>query len=232
MRKRSAGVGSALILACSALAGCSVLTGGRAVPADSDGPRPVLASALPDVLLNTATINDIMGTSGMTVRDSRSRLFDASGQFPDRKCLAAWTPAEQTVYADTGWTAVVAQTLLETPGESDHFVIQSVIRFPSRGAASGFFDGTAQRWTPCADRTFTTHRGTGHSDTAWRFDTVSRIDSTLWMTQIQDDSAGWSCQRALRVSNNVAIDVLACKMFAADEAVTIAHGIDARLPSV
>jgi hypothetical protein len=34
------------------------------------------------------------------------------------------------------------------------------------------------------------------------------------------------------VANNVAIDVLACKLYVSDEAVTIANGIDARLPSV
>ena len=34
------------------------------------------------------------------------------------------------------------------------------------------------------------------------------------------------------VSNNVAVDVLACRFGVGDEAVTIAHGIDTRLPSV
>jgi hypothetical protein len=232
MKKRTALVGSGLMLACSVLTGCSVLTDGRAVPADTDGPRPVRASALHDVLLDTDTVNEIMGASDMTVKSARTQLFDDSPQFADRDCMAAWTPIEQTVYAHTGWTAMVAQTLLEAPGASDHFVIQAVVDFPSRGDAHNFFDHIAQKWTPCGDRTFVTSRDGGDINSSWTFDAVSNADSTLWMTQTQDNSPGWSCQRALRVSNNVAIDVLACKFYAADEAVTIVQGIDARLPSV
>lgn len=230
MRKRIAALG--VVLACSAATGCSVLTGGRAVPADTDGPKPVPAAALREVLLRSTTINDIMGASGMTVKDSRARLFDVGRQFSDRSCMAAWTPAEQTVYAGSGWTALVAQTLLRSPGVSDDFVIQAVVGFSSREVADGFFDETARKWTPCGHRTFVTHQSSGSADIPWTFDVVSNADSTLWMTQTQDDDPGWSCQRALRVSNNVAIDVLACKPYVADEAVTIAQAIDARLPSV
>jgi hypothetical protein len=211
------------------LAGCATLTEGRAMPADTDGPRPVPASALHDVLLRSATINDIMGASTMTVKDSRTQMFDDSLQFADRDCMAAWTPAEETVYVKSDWTAMLAQTLLEAPAAaSEHFVIQAVVAFPARKDANHFFDQTAQAWMSCGNRTFSTTRSGGD----WTFDTVSHVDSTLWETQRQLNSPGWACQRALRVSNNVAIDVLACKRYAADEAMTIVHAIDARLPSV
>jgi hypothetical protein len=230
MPKRTAAAGSGMMLACLALIGCSVLTDGRAVPADTDGPRPVPASALHDVLLDATTINDIMGASAMTVKGSATQMFNDSSQFGDRDCMAAWTPAEKTVYAHSDWTSMLAQTLLETPA-ADHFVIQAVVGFRSRAAAHRFFDETAQNWTACGDRTFTS-RGSGDTAAVWTFDTVSDVDSTLWMTQRQKNSPGWACQRSLRVSNNVAIDVLACKLYASDEAVTIVDGIDARLPSV
>lgn len=229
MRIRDAGLASGLLLACALLAACSRVTGGLAVPADHDGPRPVSASMLPDLLLEAATVGDIMGSAGIRVKDSRSRMFDAGHQFLDRDCMPAWMPVEQSVYADTDWTATVIQTLTEST--LDHFVIQAVTVFATRDAAHGFFNATAQRWTPCGERTFATTRD-GQADTPWTFDRVTDVDSTVWMTQRQDDSAGWSCQRAMRVSNNVAIDVLACKLYVSDEAVTIANGIDARLPSV
>lgn len=218
-----------LVLACAVLTGCSTVTGGLAVPADHDGPRPVAASVLPDLLLEAATVSEIMGSDAMRVKDSRSRMFDARKQFPDPDCMAAWMPVEQSVYADTNWTATVAQTLTESA--LDHFVIQAVTVFVSRDDAQNFFDATARGWALCGQRTFNTTKD-GDGDTPWTFDVVADIDSTVWMTQHQDDSAGWSCQRALRVANNVAIDVLACKLYVGDEAVTIANGIDARLPSV
>ncbi|OBH18487.1 sensor domain-containing protein [Mycolicibacter terrae] len=217
------------MLACAMLPGCSRVTGGRAVPADHDGPRPVAASMLPDLLLDASTVSDIMGSSGMRVKDSRSRMFDSGGQFPDHDCMAAWMPVEQSVYTGTNWTATIVQTLSEP--DLDHFVIQAATVFVNRADAQGFFDATARRWAPCGERSFTTTKD-GYGDTPWTFDTVAGVDSTVWMTQHQDDSAGWSCQRALRVANNVAIDVLACKLYVSDEAVTIANGIDARLPSV
>ncbi|WP_235653503.1 sensor domain-containing protein [Mycolicibacter icosiumassiliensis] len=229
MRRRTAGLACTLVLACAVTAACSRVTGGLAVPADHDGPRPVAASMLPDLLLEATTIGDIMGSPRMRVKDSRSRMFDAGHQFPDRDCLPAWMPVERSVYADTDWTATVVQTLTESA--LDHFVIQAVTVFATRGDAHGFFDATARRWSLCGERTFATSKD-GYADTPWTFDTVADVDSTVWMTQHQDDSAGWSCQRALRVANNVAIDVLACKLYVSDEAVTIANGIDARLPSV
>lgn len=219
-----------LVLLAAVLAGCSTLTGGRAVPADADGPRPVTASILHRVLLDPATLNDIMGESAMTVKDTGTQLLDDSAQFPDRACMIAWTPAEQTVYADTGWTAVITQTLSEIPGRSEHFVIQAVVSFGSRAQSAAFFQHAARQWTECGERTFKVNRG--RAETSWTFGPVATADSALWMTQRQDRGAGWSCQRGLRVSNNVAIDVLACKFYASDEAMTIVGGIDARLPSV
>ncbi|GFG87862.1 sensor domain-containing protein [Mycolicibacter algericus] len=229
MRSGTAGMASGLVLACALLTGCSRVTVGLAVPADHDGPRPVAASALPDLLLEASTVSDIMGSHEMRVKDSRSRMFDSVGQFPDRACMAAWMPVEQSVYADTEWTATYVQTLSEA--SLDHFVIQAVTMFVSRDDAQSFFDATVRRWSPCGERSFTTSKD-GDVETPWTFDTVVDVDSTVWMTQHQDDSAGWSCQRALRVANNIAIDVLACKLYVGDEAVTIANGIDARLPSV
>ncbi len=231
MARSTAVLGSVLMLAWAVLTGCSVRSGGRAVPADNEGPRPVPASALHDALLAGYTVNDIMGASRMGVQETRSRMFDGSPQFADRGCMVAWTPAEQTVYAHSGWTAVVAQTLSETAAKPNHFVIQAAVTFASRRNADDFFTRTAQRWAACGEKSFVSKRGRGEAGGSWTFDAVSSAESTLWMTQRQDRSSGWSCQRALRVVNNVAIDVLACKFYAADEAVTITHGIDARLPS-
>ena len=229
MRKRTAGLACTLVLACVVVAGCTRVTGGRAVPSDHDGPRPVAASALPDLLLDATTVSDIMGAPAMRVRDVRTKMFDEGKKFADPACLVAWMPAERSVYADTDWTSTIVQSLSE--GTSDHYVIQAATLFRDRDQAQRFFDDTARRWMPCGERTFTTSKD-GYDDTPWTFDVVTDVDSTVWMTQHQDDSAGWSCQRALRVANNVAIDVLACKLYVSDEGVTIVNGIDARLPSV
>ena len=230
IRDRTAVVGSVLLLVCAALTGCSVPTPGRAVPADTGGPRPVPPSALRGALLDSRTISDIMGASGMTTTDSRAVMLDSSSEFTDHRCLVAWSPAERTVYADTGWTDIVLQAVRQRPGSvHNQYVLQALVRFPSRQHARDFFDHQAVGWPPCGERKFATRYG-DQAD-SWTFDAVADADSTLWMTQRQDNTQGWSCQRALRVSNNVAVDVLACKLFANDEGVTVVDAIDRRLPS-
>jgi hypothetical protein len=56
---------------------------------------------------------------------------------------------------------------------------------------------------------------------------VANISDTLSTTK--KDGEGWTCQRALTVSNNVAIDVAACPNNSADAAVVIAHQIAAKV---
>src|SRR5690625_4047807 len=147
MRGRTAKMACTLVLVCAVVAGCAQVTGGAAVPADDDGPRPVPAATLPDVLLDASTVSEIMGSDGMRVNDARARMFDAGSQFPDADCMAAWMPVEKSVYAGTEWTATIAQVL--TDSALDHFVIQAVTVFATRHDAQRFFDATARRWTPC-----------------------------------------------------------------------------------
>ena len=220
---------SVLALAWALVTGCSRETAGVAVPADHDGPRPVTSVMLPELLLTAATIDDIMGAHGISIEAGGSTLFDSDEQFADRSCLGAWMPVQKAVYDRTEWTATLTQGL--TDAYAEHVVIQAVTVFATRDAAQQFFSANARDWPPCGERTFTMNAGK-YRGTTWTFDTVSNTDWTLWISQHQQDSEGWSCQRALRVSNNVAIDVLACKHYASDEAVTIVDGIDAQLPSV
>ncbi|MGV0626989.1 sensor domain-containing protein [Mycolicibacter minnesotensis] len=205
------------------------MTNGSAVAADHDGPRPVATSMLPRLLLEPAAISDIMRSPGMHVDGSRTKMIDSSSEFPDYDCVVAWMPVERSVYADSGWTATAAKSLSDISPKG--FVIEAATAFNTRDAARSFFDEIASHWSSCGDRTFTSTRP-GHADTLWTFDKVTNVDSTLWMSQTPDDSPEWTCQRALRVSNNIAIDVLTCKDYGDDEAVTIVNAIDARLPSI
>ena len=45
----------------------------------------------------------------------------------------------------------------------------------------------------------------------------------------REGGKGWACQRALTVSNNIAVDVAACSVNPAQAAVIIAHQIAAKV---
>lgn len=59
----------------------------------------------------------------------------------------------------------------------------------------------------------------------WDVGPVSNTNGTLSATETREGGQGWACQRALTVSNNVAIDITACGYDKADGAVNIARQI-------
>ena len=59
----------------------------------------------------------------------------------------------------------------------------------------------------------------------WDVGPVSNTDGTLNVTETREGGQGWVCQRALKVSNNVAIDITACGYDQANGAVNIARQI-------
>ncbi len=59
---------------------------------------------------------------------------------------------------------------------------------------------------------------------------INKVGGTLSTSEVQEGGDGWSCQRALTVRNNIAIDVLACASpLAGGSAVDIAEQIAAKV---
>jgi hypothetical protein len=83
-----------------------------------------------------------------------------------------------------------------------------VAAFPSAHDASAFYDSSAQSWSACSNRRYS-DVNPNQPDTVW---TVSDIkdNGMLSAWQIQEGGDGWTCQRALTVRNNVAIDIVTC----------------------
>ena len=127
------------------------------------------------------------------------------------------------------------------PGDNwTHFVYQDLVLSPSAHDAGAFFSASAQRWPACANRQYTL-TAAGQPDQVWTVGPVSNTNGTLSATHTLgggNSSVTWnwdSCQRALTVANNVAIDVLACSEnrsdSRSDSAVNIAHQIAAKVPA-
>ena len=105
--------------AVSALAtGCTTVVAGSSSPADHSGPlpqTPVAAASLDGLLLEVDQINSLL-RSGMRLRYGAQAMWDWSSTFSDKNCLAMDGPAQEAVYADTGWTAM--RELPEVPEQS------------------------------------------------------------------------------------------------------------------
>jgi serine/threonine kinase PknH len=89
---------------------------------------------------------------------------------------------------------------------SCHVVVQAVVSFPSANDAARFFNASAQRWPACSMRQFH-YINPGQPDQVWTVGPIAITNGTLSTTVTKKDAGGYASQRALTVSNNVAIDV-------------------------
>jgi hypothetical protein len=141
-----------------AATGCAVTTNGAPAVAGFSGPLaapPGAVTALDRLLLSTAAINAVMAATGMTVQTSRQDMWDDSPNVADMNCVAVDGPAEDKIYTGRGWTAMRGQVLQE-PGDAwAHYVLQSVVAFPSGADGAAFFTASSKSWRACSNRRFT-----------------------------------------------------------------------------
>ena len=194
-----------------AATGCAVTTNGSPVLAGHSGPLaapPVAVEALDRSLLTTAEVNTVMAATEMTVHTSRQNMWDDSPGVADMNCLAVDGPAEDKIYTGRGWTAMRAQVLQEPGDAGTHYVLQSVVAFPSAAGAAAFFTASSLSWRACSNRRFTYTRP--GPDPVWTTAQVSNTTGTLAISLVLDGVRHWTCQHALTVAKRVAIDVQAC----------------------
>ena len=233
MRQR---VAALVLAAVSALAvGCDATVSGKAVPAAKSGPlpqTPVAVAALDGLLLDARQVNDALNATSMKVWFSATAMWDWSSTISDKDCLPLDGPAQDRVYAGTGWTAMRGQRLDDSVDDSknrNHYAIQAVVGYPSAHDANAFYDSSVQSWSACATRRFS-DLPEGKPAVVWTVAGVNKVSGTLSTSEAQEGGAGWSCQRALTVRNNVAIDVLTCASpLAGGSAVDIAEQIAAKV---
>lgn len=190
---------------------------------------PVAEAALDGLLLSPAEVDTAMGATGMTVTATSTSMAEDIKVPPDAPedktaCVGIAGTAEAQVYADSGYTAVRDQVLQKSGDNGTQLAaIQSVVLFPSASQAAAFFTASAQRWPAC--RQFTT------ADAVSAVGPVSNTNGMLStsITQQNKNAPDSVCERALTVSNNVAIETSTCGA-PSDSAVKIAEQIAAKLP--
>jgi hypothetical protein len=215
--------------------GCTTTVNGKAVAADNSGPliqNPVAVSALDGLLLDAGQINSALGATSMKVWFNAKGMWDWSSSVSEKNCLAIDGPAQDKVYADTGWSAMRGERLDDSVGNSKkrkNYAIQAVVAFPSAHDASAFYDSSLQSWSTCSKRRYSDVTP-NQPDTVWTVSDIIKDNGTLSTWQIQEGGDGWTCQRALTVRNNIAIDIVTCTYSqSGSPAVDIAQQIAAKV---
>lgn len=223
---------AALLAVGLTLAGCAKEGSPSAAP-----PELVPANALDHVLLSPDEVGSIMGASGMTAHPRVEVMSDHRNLLPNLNCLGIWQVDESGVYGADGWIAL-RQELLRSPDADawQNLVVQSVVNYPSTDAAREFLDRSADRWSKCTNHNVNITLN-GQPLPKWRSGELTKSGTELAIPFTRVNPGGLdSCQRVLAVTNNVVVDVQACKRDSSTgtqtvtQAVAIADAIEAKLP--
>jgi hypothetical protein len=215
MNMRQLALALALASACIFVASCS-----------SSTHPPVAVGALDGLLLSPAEIEIAMNANGITVYETSTEMSDDSANIPDQDCRFIDAPAEAPVYNGSGWIAMRSQHLREPGDDVDHEIWQAVVSFPSANDAARFFSASTQRWPACSNRQYH-YIDPGQPDVVFTVGLIVKMSDTLSTTRQGGD--GSACQRALTVSNNIAIDIATCPNNPGNTAVKIADQIAAKV---
>ena len=218
-------------LLCLAVSGCAATTPGTAMPAER---APLTtADALPTLLLSAGDVGTALASDDVVVTSDVAKAWNDSARLADVDCLAIAGAAQQSVYADSGSTAVHGQVLRDPPTAPawSHFAVQAVVLFPTAQAAAEFFSTSQQRWVGCSDRELSYPQPMG-PEQVWSVGQTSTDHDVLAVSRVQESPERWACQRALTVHSNVAVDVEACSLDGpTSAAAAIAGQIAQRLPA-
>lgn len=221
------------LLACLPLAGCATTTAGMATSA---GPALLVgAESLDALLLPADAVESALGNADVVVTRAVSTPWNDAAHFTDAAdtgCLAIAGPAQRRVYDGSGWTDLRGQILREPPTAPDwsHFAVQAIVRFATAEAASDFYTRSRQNWSRCSDRELRYTQQLA-PDQIWSVGRTGTDGELLTVSRSQRSPQNWSCQRALGVRGNVAVDVEACGTEGpTTAAATIARAIADRYP--
>jgi hypothetical protein len=204
-------------------------TANKPATTTSPPPPPVPVAELEGLLLSLEQIDSAMGTTGMGITGTSTDLTDNTASVADVNCRAVDSVQSVANLGGSGWTALRGQQLQHPPqGDTFDFrAYQGVASFPSANVAAALFTADSQHWSGCANGRYTV---TDPKFVAtWTTGPLSNANDTLSITLTQEGGNGWNCQKALTVTNNIAISVTACSYKPTDGAVNIAHQIAAKV---
>ncbi len=191
-------------------------------PATDVGPL-----ALRSILLTAAEVPGNTGEHAIVLERDGTDLLDDSATIDNRDCLSAWAPAQQPVYAGSGYTGAAVQVLREVNASiTQNSLIQSVASFESQDKAVTFVQAQQRQWTMCSSRSATvTPTGEAPQMAIFGLPLTNAGAITLNIT-LGAPSPTPNCQRGIAARGNVVIDVRQCRSGGNDATAIVASIAD------
>lgn len=150
-------------------------------------------------------------------------------RFEPPECMSSFGPQLPVAYQDSGYRAVLANTLVQQPRPSMQ-VAQGLATFDDAAAAQKALANYIELWRKCAGRTF--NWITVADGQVATFTLGAPEDGGDGVTALRSINPGSpvSSTRAIAARNNVLVDIWILGSAVSDEATTIAKRILARIP--
>jgi hypothetical protein len=212
---RLGAVVAATVLSAGSVA-CTSVVDGAAVRGAS-GTTTVLGERdLDAILLDDDELNDLLGSSFIEVTDEVGEMTDDTADVSDPECVGALYTAEEPVYADTGYTAVLTRLASESGDEYEHWVEETGVVMPSAEVAEQFVADSATQWQDCGGRAVSVSDGEAWYD--WDLSDAVTTGGILSQKSTALDSIEWECEHALVAASNLVLEASVCAERIADEA--------------
>ena len=219
MRVARAGAAIAATLLCVGATACTSVVDGAAVRGDSGTTTMLGERDLDAILLDDDELNDLLDSSLIEVTDEVDEMTDDTVDVSDPECVGALYTAEEPVYADTGYTAVLTRLASESGDEYEHWVEETGVVMPSAEVAERFVAESATQWQDCGGRAVSVSDGEDWYD--WDLSDVVTTGGILSQKSTALDSIEWECEHALVAASNLVLEASVCAERIGDEASTL-----------
>ncbi|WP_208600881.1 sensor domain-containing protein, partial [Mycobacterium malmoense] len=175
------------------------------------------APNIDSLLLTPAVVSRVLGAVNLQVKSTQG-MSDNSGLVTPFTCVGVIFGADRRVYANSGFDAILDQTLqpgnysYSTTGPTE--VEQTVAVFPTAQQAQNVMTSSQRQWQSCAAGKVGYRVPGTNGEVGWDFDLGSvqlRDDIlTVSMAGINNESGDNACQQALGIRANVIVGARTC----------------------
>jgi hypothetical protein len=216
----------ASVVGVASVAGCVSTTAGVSRAGGDHGPLswgPDLTGAqLADVLLDVAQVNQIMGTSAMTVLRTYDQMPGDDGTYSDPACAGAVFNTVEAAYKGSGYMATRGSELSDAGGK--HYVDQGIVAFGSGGDARKFLATSQDSWRRCVAK-HVTYNANHDNPNTWTIRAPVTTGGITAAVVDEEGADGYACAHGITARANVVIDVSGCSYGIADQGVAVARTI-------
>ncbi|MCV7191640.1 channel accessory protein ArfC [Mycolicibacterium brumae] len=221
-------VGAAVGALLAAWVGSAALRAGDVSAAEATETQPappILASMA--MLPGETAVSDLVGSSSKLEGPTVAGLppGGASTAIDDPECNPVWVPSLQASYRDSGYIRAVSRILQNKETPAPTVVYDGLISFPDRAAAEQVYQRQLGLWQTCAGRTVAT------GPVQFSFGEVTDVDGVASMRQQAVGNPRYGCDRAMKVQNNIIIDVKVCRTDVSGQGVDLANADAADIPN-